>query len=253
MTLTTQEALELLVADVADLDQRVLDALPELLEAAVARGATLGKTDSESAVSLQWPVAGAVVSVLLVYTDKWNCIELNAPRAGKGAEVATRAERALLRALPQQGGKIGHRPSFSLDALALKDSQVALTEVFDEIAEASFDSSIGYKSGLPRYPWTVEDLRALREVVHPDSVALMDHLATVSPDRLALAEISPVVGRSARSLAALLGTFSGMVRARFDRENWPFSVLKESTGWVYWMEPSQRDAWIASGASNEPG
>jgi hypothetical protein len=253
MTLTPQEALELLIGDVADLDQRVVDALPDLLEAAITRGATLGKTDGESAVSLQCPVAGAVVSVLLLFTGRWKCIEMNAPRAGRGTEVATRAERALLKALPQKGGKIGDGPSFTLDALVLKDSQVALIEVFDEIAEASFDSSMGYKSGLPRYPWTVEDLRALRKVVHADSLALMGHLAMVSPDRMSLSELSPVVGRSARSLAALLGAFTGMVRARFGRENWPFSVVKEDTGWVYWMEPSQGDAWIASGGSNGPG
>jgi len=254
MSLNKHEAMALLRGTAIDLDQRVLDALPGLLDDAMARGATLGSTGSDSAVSLEWPVAGAVVSVLLIYTDKWKCIELNAPRSGRGSGLAARTERALLRALPQHGGTIGSRPSFDLSALALKDSQLALADVFDEIAAASFDSSLGYESGLPRLPWSPDELRRLRAVANPGCITLMDRLAAVSPEQSTLAELSPVVGRSARSLAALLGSLSGMVRARFERENWPFNVKqKPAGGWVYWMDERQAIAWHAArGEGSQP-
>lgn len=105
--------------------------LPEVIESAVANGATL--ESGEGTLSLRWPVAGAVRPLMLLYVDQSACLELNFARQNDptlGAEL----ERRLGLALPQTGGTLGSRPNFSLRALELPDSRLALSEVFHWIS-----------------------------------------------------------------------------------------------------------------------
>lgn len=246
MSLTVEEAAEHLLEVGTDLTPDIADAVGILLRDAVDSGAELDRASSGSSVSLRWIVAGTWTSLLLVYTEKWQCIEVNGPRTGRGAEVTSAAERALARALPPYGGTPGQRPSYELAALELADSRVALREAFEEIGSAALSSMLGYKSELPRTPWRVEELSQLRMAAHADTVALIDQLATASPQRMTLNELGEPIGRSGRGVAALLGSLSGMVRARFHRENWPFQVEKTAAGWHYWMEKDQALLWSRS-------
>ncbi len=111
----------------------VVAALPTLVDDAVANGAVPELTEGGGAVSLRWPVGDRLVPVILVYVNEYASVELNAPRLGDTARLADQAERALRRAMPQKGGTLGQRPNFDISALALRDTQVALCEVFETI------------------------------------------------------------------------------------------------------------------------
>lgn len=252
MIISTQQAVEHLSALDPHLADKVKSALRTLFDDALDSGATIELLGSETAVSLRWLVAGAWTSLLLVYTGKWECIEINGPRSGRGARVTSAAERALSRALPLYGGTPGQRPSFELTALALPDSQQALREAFEAIAAAAFDSGLGDETRLPSRPWTTTELTLLRGSVNADLIAVLDRLAELAPKRCSMAELGADVGRSGRSVAALLGSFSGTVRSRFERSNWPLHVEQTPAGWDYWMESDEAEAWRASWVPGQP-
>jgi hypothetical protein len=251
MSLTTEEAVNHLLALAPSLDEQVAAALPGLFEDAVDAGATLDLLDSGTSISLRWMVAGAWTSVLLVRTGTWDRVEINGSRVGRRARVTTIAERALGRALPRHGGSDSQLPSYDLAALALVDSQVALREAFEEIGAAALQSMLDEEDGLPRVPWSEDDLAVLRSVLHPDLVVVMDHLARTSPERTSMAELGAVISRSGRGVSSLFGSLSGSVRSRFGRHNWPFQGEETPKAWLYWMEPEQARAWRA--ASKRPG
>lgn len=105
----------------------VVDALPEVIDSALSNGATVEL--GEGSLSLRWPVAGVPRPLLLLYVDQSACLELNFHRPTDPA-LGDELERRLRLALPQSGGTPGKRPNYSLRALRLPDSRIALYEVF---------------------------------------------------------------------------------------------------------------------------
>jgi hypothetical protein len=237
MTTDRDEVVGHLVGIARDgLSEGVADALPHVVDDALACGADFDLSDSGA--GLRWPIGGAPAPVIRLYVDKYACVEMNLHRA-MHPTLAAAIERRLLRALPQTGGTLGLRPNFSLHALSLPDSRAALAEVFEHIAGETFATGDRVAiADLPVVPWTVPEMRDLRERANAALLTLADHLAEHPGRRYSLQQLSRPVGLPTKNLPAQLAGLSTITKTHFGRRNWPFEVAQaDASKWIYWMEP----------------
>lgn len=108
-------------------------------------------------------------------------------------------------------------------------------------AERSDDVS----ATLPSGSWTAPDIAQLHRLVRNNTVrALMDLVCASPDDRVSFQEVLKHAGRSYAEARADLAGFTKLIRANFNRSDWPIAVVQSGAkGLMYSATPTVANAW----------
>lgn len=112
-------------------------------------------------------------------------------------------------------------------------------------AEGSTGATVKHAPGF----WTEQEIAQLRRLVQNKTVRILMDLTCASPDgRVSFQDVRERAGRTYHEARADLAGFTKLIRANFNRSDWPLAVVQSGgEGLMYSATGSVARAWNTEG------